>query len=824
MSEWPLFNAFSHLPLWISASGAAITVAILGFTGSRLWLWTAVGLLLAYGFGTPLPWLALVAAVTLLFIIVPIRRTVFTRPLMHILRATGMLPTISETEQTAIKAGTVWLEGELFSGRPDFRRILKEPYPALTAEEQAFLDGPVEELCRVTDDWDIWVHRELPDEIWDIIRREKLFGMIIPKEYGGLGFSAMANSAVVLKLQSRCVPLATTVMVPNSLGPAELLIHYGTQEQRDYYLPRLADGSLVPPVALTEPAAGSDAGAITSDGEVFRDADGVIRLRLNWQKRYITLAAIAGVLGLAIKLRDPDNLLGKGESPGITCALIPTDTPGVILGKRHDPLGVPFVNAPTEGHNVIVPLNAIIGGADGAGQGWRMLMESLAAGRGISLPATAVGGIKVVLLAASAHATVRKQFGVSIGRFEGIEEPLARIGGWTYLMDAARKITLGAIDQGASPAVVTAMMKYNLTELGRSAIQDGMDILGGNAISGGPRNLLAHAFVSNPIGITVEGANILTRTLIIFGQGAIRCHPYAYAEIEAVGSGDLRAFDKAFWGHVGHVVRNGFRCVLLSLSRGWLARTHVGGISASYLRKLAWASASFAFMADVAMGVLGGKLKRKEKLTGRFADIFSWMYLAMATIRRFEAEGRRTEDLPFVHWAAQHALARMQQAFDGIFQNFHIPGLGWVFRGPVALWSRLNRLHAGPSDQTGHAVARLLQTPGEQRSRMAEGTYVPDDHTQALGRLEHAFLLSVQSEALTATLRKAVRAGTLPRGPLPDMVARAVAAGILTPADAALIDQAEAARWDAIQVDAFESDQYLRHHQEHARTSVQVHA
>ena len=543
MSEWPLFDVFSHLPLWMSIGGAALIVAILGFTGSRLWLWTAIGLSLAYGFGMPLPWLALVAALALLLIIVPIRRHVFTRPVMRILSATGMLPTISETEQTAIEAGTVWLEGELFSGHPNFRRILQEPYPALTAEEQAFLDGPVEELCRATDDWDVWVRREFPEEVWEIIRREKLFGMIIPKEYGGLGFSAMANSAVVLKLQSHCVPLATTVMVPNSLGPAELLIHYGTQEQRDYYLPRLADGSLIPAFALTEPAAGSDAGAITSHGEIFRGEDGAIRLRLNWQKRYITLAAIAGVLGLAFKLRDPSNLLGKGKSPGITCALIPTDTPGVVLGERHDPLGVPFVNAPTEGHDVIVPLDAIIGGADGAGQGWRMLMESLAAGRGVSLPATAVGSTKMVLLAASAHATVRKQFGVSIGRFEGIEEPLARIGGWTYLMDAARKITLGAIDQGASPAVVTAMMKYNLTEIGRSAILDGMDILGGNAISGGPRNLLAHAYIANPIGITVEGANILTRTLIIFGQGAIRCHPYAYTEINAISNGDLHTFD-----------------------------------------------------------------------------------------------------------------------------------------------------------------------------------------------------------------------------------------------------------------------------------------
>ena len=416
-----------------------------------------------------------------------LRRLVFSGPIMNLLNALNFLPTISETEQTAIEAGNVWVEGELFSGKPDFKRIMNEPYPELTADEQAFLDGPVEELCAATNDWDVFKAKKLPDAAWEIIKRERFFGMIIPKKYGGLEFSPLANSAIVQKLSSRCGPLATTVMVPNSLGPAELLIHYGTQEQRDYYLPRLATGEEIPAFALTEPNAGSDAGAISSSGVVFKGEDGHLYLRLNWKKRYITLAAISTVLGMAFKLFDPENLLGKGEKHGITCALIPTDTPGVVLGRRHDPLGVPFYNCPTEGNDVIVPIDAMIGGAEGAGQGWRMLMESLAAGRGISLPASAAGGSKLVYRVASAHAKVRKQFGLPIGLFEGIEEPLARIGGFNYIMEAGRKYTCGALASGTKPAVVSAIAKYNFTEMQRKAINDGMDILGGNAISWGPR-------------------------------------------------------------------------------------------------------------------------------------------------------------------------------------------------------------------------------------------------------------------------------------------------------------------------------------------------
>ena len=750
-------------------------------------------------------------AVGALFGVPAIRRNTLSKGVMKAIGAAGFLPTISQTEKTAIEAGTVWVDGELFSGKPDFGRLLREPYPDLTDEEQAFLDGPCEDVCRMTDDWDVWQRRDLPPEVWEFLKKERFFGMIIPKEYGGLGFSASANSAVVAKLSARSQALGITVMVPNSLGPAELLIHYGTEGQRGHYLPRLATGEEVPCFALTEPNAGSDAGAISSRGEVFRGDDGELYLRLNWKKRYITLAAISTVLGLAFKLRDPENLLGRGEDLGITCALIPSDAEGVVLDKRHDPLGVPFYNCPTEGHDVVVKFeDAVIGGADGAGRGWRMLMESLAAGRGISLPASSTGGAKAVYRVASAHASVRKQFGLSIGKFEGIEEPLARIGGFTYIMEAARRYTCGGLDSGAKPAVVTAMMKYNTTEMGRQVINDGMDILGGNAISRGPRNTLAHAYQGTPVSITVEGANILTRTLMIFGQGAIRCHPYAFKEIEALEASDVRAFDQAFWSHLVHVGRNKVRALYLSLSRGYLAQAPVSGPAAAYYRKLAWASASFAFLADVAMGALGGALKRKEKITGRFADIFSWMYLANATLARFEHEGRLKEDEPFFRWAMEHAFWQIQQAFDGLYANLQVPGVTSVLRGPMALWSRMNPIGQPPSDRLGHQVAQAMQTPGKQRDRHTAGLFISNDPTDALGRLEHAFLLHHQAEGIERKIKDAVKTGHLPRARPTELVKQAVQTELITEEEAQQVAEAEAARNDAIQVDAFTLEEYMR--------------
>jgi acyl-CoA dehydrogenase len=797
----------SGMPLWIA--GSIVALLALGFTGAPLILWTVAIAAILVGFGAPLAVIAAFLAVMAIFLITPIRRALVSSMVMKILGP--IMPTISETERTAIDSGAVWAEGELFSGKPDFKKLMNEPYPTLTKEEQAFLDGPVDELCSVVDDWEVWERREIPDAAWDIIKREKFLGMIIPKEYGGLGFSGLAHSEVILKLATRSIPVCITVMVPNSLGPAELLMHYGTDAQKNYYLPRLASGEEIPCFALTEPGAGSDAGSISSSGVVFRGADGKLQIRLNWNKRYITLAAISTLLGVAFKLRDPENLLGKGEDLGITCALVPTDVPGVVIGRRHDPLGVPFYNCPTQGHDVVISIENVVGGVEGCGKGWRMLTESLAAGRGISLPAQSCGGTQLGTRVISAYASIRKQFGMPIGKFEGIEEPIARIAGFNYLLDAMRKYTLGAIDSGIKPAVVTAMAKYNSTEIGRKVVNDAMDVSGGSGISRGPRNLLAHFYVATPIAITVEGANILTRTLIIFGQGALRAHPYALAEVDAIAARDLKAFDRAFWGHVGHIVRNLSRAVVLSLTRGAFAGSPVGGSTARYYRKLSWASATFAIMADIAMGALGGSLKLKEKLTGRFADVLSWMYIGTAVLRRYEAEGRRKEDLPFVHFCMNHALYEIQKAFDGIFRNLPVPGLTWLFAGPLRIWANLTALAGEANDAHTHKIASLILSDSEQRLRHTDGIYVPNNTTEHLGLLEETFKVVKRAEVAEKKVRKAVKSRTIPKLKGAPAVQAALDKGVITQAEFADITRAEELRAQAIQVDDFSQDEYLNH-------------
>lgn len=800
-----IYGGLANFQPWAVTVGIVGVLLLLGYIGASYWMWATSGAALLFGFAAPLWGWIVYGVLVILFGIPPIRRVILTANLVRFLKAKNFLPVISETERTAIEAGNVWVDGELFSGKPDFKKIMKEGYPNLNEEEQAFLDGPVEEICGMTNDWEVLQNRDLPPQVWQYMKEQRFLGIIIPKKYGGLGFSPSANSAIVAKLMSRCGPLAISVMVPNSLGPAELLLHYGTEEQKNYYLPRLATGKEMPCFALTEPVAGSDAGSMTSRGVVFKGKDGKLYIRLNWRKRYITLAAISTVLGLAFKLYDPDNLLGKGKEPGITCALIPSNTTGVVLGRRHDPLGVAFYNCPTEGHDVVVPIDTIIGGAEQAGNGWRMLMESLAVGRGISLPASSVGGTRLAARVAGAYAAIRKQFGLPIGKFEGIEEPLARIGGYAYILEAARRFTCGGLDSGQKPPVVTAIAKYNFTEILRKSITDAMDILGGAAISRGPRNVLASAHAGVPINITVEGANILTRTLIIFGQGAIRCHPYAYREIKALMENDIAGFDRAFWKHQGHVVRNLFRSILLSLTRGRLAASPVSGATAQYYRKLSWASASFALLADIAMALYGGNLKRKEKLTGRFADIFSWLYLGTTVLRRFEAEGRKKEDLPFVHWSMKYALSQIQQAFDGIYQN-----MGFPFRGPISVWSRFNALSNMPSDRIGSQVAQALQKPGAQRDALTEGMYVPQDPNEAIGRLENAFNLVTLADPVIRKIIHAVRSRKLPKDPPERLAAKAVEAGIITPEEADLVVKAEEARNDAIQVDSFTLNEYMK--------------
>jgi acyl-CoA dehydrogenase len=798
-------------PIWIAWSATVLVFVTIGYLGAPIWVWSAAGLIGLVGWGCPGILIYAVAAVLLIANLRPLRRILISSVVMKVMKALGVIPKISATERTALEAGVVWMEKELFSGRPDFKLLMSQAFPKLNKEEEDFLNGPVEELCRMVDDWKIYKERDIPPEVMDYIKKKKFLGMIIPKEYGGLGFSHFAHSQVIHKVSSRSAAVAIFVMVPNSLGPAELLNHYGTKKQKDYYLPRLAVGDELPCFGLTEPTAGSDAGSILSYGILFKGDDGKIYVRMTWKKRWITLASIATVLGIAFRLRDPENLLGRGEDLGITCALVPAKTKGVVLGRRHDPLTIPFSNCPMEGHDVVVNAeDCIIGGIEGAGKGWKMLMESLAAGRGVSLPAQGTMGAKVSARVASAHAVVRKQFGVSIGKFEGIEEPLARIAGATYYLEALRKYVLSALDQEVKPPVVTAMAKYMATEGMRKALSDGMDIIGGQGISMGARNLLAIPYIGAPIGITVEGANILTRTLIIFGQGAMRAHPFAFREVDAIEKGDLKEFDLAFWGHIGHVVRNLFRSVVLSFTRGRFAFTGRPSAVRRYAQKLKWASASFAIMADVAMGTLGGQLKIKEKLTGRYADILSWMFIGTAVLRRWEAEGCRKEDLPFVHYSMRHCLAEIQNAFDGIFGNMQVPGLSWFFTRPMRWWSRLNFFTQGPDDRLSHKVASLIQIEGEQRNRLTDGMYIPKETSEALGLLEAAFSAVHRSAAVEAKLRKAAKDGYLPRKRRPSaLLDEARQKGLIDQAEYDIVFEAEKLRLNYVQVDDFSNEELV---------------
>lgn len=810
METMPFYGILcQQLPCGVCAALVIMALLFLGFFSSPLIAWAIVSVLLLFCIGAPSAIIAGAGVVFLIFLIKPLRTILVSKLVLALFKKLELVPKISETERVALEAGVVWIEKDLFSGKPDFKKILAEPYPNLTAEEKAFMAGPVEKLCELIDPWKIWQKKEIGQDVWDYIKKEKFLGMIIPKEYGGLGFSNLAHSEVIMKLSSRSLPATISVMVPNSLGPAELLIHYGTQQQKDYLLPRLASGEEMPCFGLTEPMAGSDAGSITSSGILFKGEDGKLYIRLNWNKRWITLAAISTMIGLAFRLRDPEKLLGKGEDVGITCALVPANLPGVVVGRRHDPLSVPFYNCPTQGKDVVIPVDAVVGGVSGLGGGWGMLMECLAAGRGISLPAQATGGSKLVSRVVGAHGMIRRQFGVSIGKFEGIEEPMARIGAFTYGLEAMRKFTVGALDKGIKPPVITAIQKYYSTEWGRKVINDGMDIMGGAGISLGPRNLLAEMYVATPIGITVEGANIMTRTLIVFGQGALRAHPFAFAEVKAIEANDANAFDTAFWGHIGHVIRNLCRSILLSVTRGYLAATpDAHPKTRNYYRRLSWASASFAIMADIAMGALGGSLKMKEKITGRYADILAYLYIASAVLRRFEAEGRPEDHLPFVHYNLKLCLHEIQKSFDGIFDNLRVPGLRWFLKGWVGAWSRINSLGSQASDGWLHAISSEMLDNGKMREDLTEGIYIPKDPKQALGRLEHAFKAVHRAEAAEKKIKKAIKDGVLPKKKVYLLLDEAKAKNIITGDEHRMILESDAIRYDAILVDDFSEDQY----------------
>jgi acyl-CoA dehydrogenase len=749
-----------------------------------------------------IPVLVLLAVLALVTAVPAIRRRVITAPLLGLMG--GILPRMSDTERTALEAGTVWWDAELFSGRPDFRKLLDFAPRPLSERERAFLDGPVEELCRMVNEWDVSCRNDLPPEAWAFIKRKGFFGLIIPEEFGGLGFSAHANSAVVTKLSTRSITAAVTVMVPNSLGPAELLLHYGTEEQKRHYLPRLARGEEIPCFALTSPEAGSDAASTKSVGVVCRGAfrgQVVLGMRLTWDKRYITLSSVATVIGLGFRLLDPERLLGGEEDLGITCALIPADLPGVEIGARHDPLGVPFLNGPTRGADVFVPLEFIIGGRAMAGQGWRMLMECLAAGRGISLPALSSGAAQLAARVAGAYATVREQFDVPIGRFEGIEEPLARIGGLSYLLNAARTLTAGAVDAGHKPAVISAMVKAYSTEGMREAVNAAMDIQAGAGISRGPRNTLAGAYAAVPIGITVEGANILTRSLIIYGQGAIRCHPYVREEMAAVAARDLARFDRAFFGHVGFVCASAWRAWWLGLTNGAAARPPVPGIAAVQLGRIARLSAAFALLSDVAMATLGGSLKRKEKLSGRFADALAWMYFASAAVKRYWDEGRPEADASLLRWSCRHALHQAEQALLGVLENLPNRPAAWLLRRIAFPVGPRNR---PPDDALGGEVATALLDDREGRSRLSRDVFIPPAEEPGLGALEAALDRVVAAAPAEAKIRAAVRTRALPRRPEATLVDRALEAAVISDTERRLIDEGRAARTAAIQVDSFD--------------------
>ncbi len=741
-------NFFNHLDQEISAKFLSMETMLfigsflaLGFLGASVIFWGAWLLLLEGFVGAP-HWLDWITVAALLIATIPILRSlIVSQWVMKLMKALKVVPRISATEKTAIEAGGSWVESEFFKGKPDFNVLLDQVATILSEQEVAFLNHQVEVLCQMVDDWKIWKSRDIPPEVWEYLKTEKFFGIIIPKSFGGLGFSPSAHSAIIQKIASKSFVVAVYVMVPNSLGPAELLLAYGTEKQKSYYLPRLANGVEIPSFALTEAEAGSDAGNIQSYGVLFKKGDSLF-VRFFWNKRYISLAKVSTLLGLAFRLKDPENLLGKGEDLGITCALIPTDSPGVTIEDRHDPLGVPFYNCPVRGQGVEVSADCLIGGFDQAGHGWRMLMECLSAGRGISFPAQMAGSSQLSLAVVIPYVQVREQFGVSLGQFEGVQEPLARIAAHTYVIEAARSYILNALDQGIKPAVASAISKYQTTEYGRKVINDAMDVCGGAGISLGPRNKLAHFYLAAPISITVEGANILTRTLMIFGQGAFRAHPFAFDEIDAIEHGDIFQFDRAFWGHVLHTVKNAFRVLLLYVTRGWLDHRMGQGREGKFLRRISWASASFALLTDLSMAIFGGELKVKESLTGRFADVLSNLYLSSAVIKKYRTDGRRDDDWPLVNHVLADLMHQTQRYLENIYQNYEAPLFLWFWKGIIRPLSMLNPLHSPPLDSSGKELVLALMSQPNTLARLTSGIYLPKNGDDHLIELQEAAELS----------------------------------------------------------------------------------
>jgi acyl-CoA dehydrogenase len=769
-------------------------------------------LLLCYWiFGSAPQWWKVIVSIPyalLLFLnIRPLRLRLVTRPFLRSYRR--LLPSMSATEREALDAGTVWWDGELFSGDPNWPKLMSAKVPALTAAEQAFLDGPCEDLCAMIDDWDVThVRADLSPEVWAFIKSNGFFAMIIPKRYGGLEFSAYAHSCVLIKVASRSATASSTIAVPNSLGPAELLLHYGTESQKNHYLPRLARGEEVPCFALTGPRAGSDAASIPDTGVICRgqwQGAQVVGIRLNFSKRYITLAPVATVVGLAFRLFDPDGLMGDRADLGITCALIPRDTPGVTIGRRHFPLNIPFQNGPIQGHDVFVPIDAIIGGFAMAGQGWRMLVEQLSVGRCISLPSNATGGAQAAVYASGAYARIRRQFNMPIGRFEGIQQVLARMAARTYIIDAARSVTAGAIDGGEKPSVPSAMLKYHATEFGRMIANDAMDVHGGKGICLGPRNYLGRGYQVVPVAITVEGANILTRSLIIFGQGAIRCHPYVLKEMNAARNPDHEAgvadFDRALMGHIGFAISNAARSAVMAFTLARFTKAPQVGATKRYFQHVNRYSASFALATDVAMLALGGYLKKKENLSARLGDVLSAMYLASMVLKHHENQGRQAADLPLVEWACRSLLYQAQEQLHLFLRNFPNRPLAAFMR--VLIFPR-GLTYFPPSDRLGRDIVDLIMNPTAARERLSQHIYKTQTANNPLGLLQEALGLATMAESLEKRIRvEGVKTGRVTALDLPGRISQALQLGILNEAEAAVLRDYDAKVSDLLHVDDF---------------------
>lgn len=787
-------SAYLRLPMVVWNSILGIALLLFTFTGIA-------------GLATLFILWALFLAVVVPLNLPNIRQKYISEPLLVFMR--NAMPSISKTEQEALDAGKTWWETDLFSGKPDYAKIRDLPPSKLSDEEQAFIDGPVEELCGMLDDWQITQHEhDLPVEVWEFLKKHKFFAMIIPKSYGGLEFSALGHSSVVMKIAGRSITAAVTVMVPNSLGPGELLMHYGTEEQKDYYLPRLATGEEIPCFGLTGPENGSDAVAMPDNGVIckgsFDGKDDVLGIRLNWDKRYITLGPVATVLGLAFKLYDPEHLLGEEGDLGITLALIKTDTKGIDIGNRHFTANHMFMNGPNRGKDVFIPLDWVIGGRDYVGKGWTMLMNCLSDGRAISLPALSTGAGKYVARYTGAYARIRKQFKIPVGYFEGVEEPLAAIAGNSYIMNAARQLTLSGLDTGESPSVISGIVKYQMTERMRIVVNHAMDVHGGHAICMGPGNFIGRAYQGIPISITVEGANILTRSMIVFGQGALRAHPYLLREVEAVNHPDkeisLNLFDEALFGHIGFITSNFFRSLWFGLSSARFAPAPGKGKVRRYYQQLTRMSASFALLADACVLILGGSLKRKEKLSGRLADALSNMYLMTAVLKHYEDEGNKQEDLPLLQWACEDCLYNIQEAMKSVLRNFPIPVAGGLLNLVIF---PLTKPYGGASDKLGHKVARLLLAPSSTRDRLTRGIYITEDDKDGMGRLEYALKKVLQAEDAERKLKDAIRIGLINTRDYVSAVEEAIKQNIIDQAEADKILTAHHATLNATRVDEF---------------------